>query len=173
MAALVLAGTGTRWADFQEAAERWLAEFGPDARATIDRAEKGGATDDPAYGKLIQAYYARHLCRIDPYPAWFEQAGEEIARNPVYAYLNGPTEFQFTGAFASLDNSAALRGVRVPTLITCGEYDEGPPWIARRIQKLVRRSKLHVFQELSHMSHIEDPMQVIGVTAAFLRSTRL
>jgi proline-specific peptidase len=173
VAGLVLAGTGVRWLDFQEAAERWLAEFGPEARATVERAEKSGNMEDPAYQQLIQAYYARHLCRLDPWPDWFAKAGEEIGRNPVYVHLNGPTEFQFTGAFASLDNTQALRGVRAPTLITCGEYDEGPPWIARRIQRLVRRSKLVVFPELSHMAHIEDPARVVTATGAFLKSAEL
>jgi proline-specific peptidase len=173
VAGLVLAGTAVRWSDFQLAADRWLVELGPDARPIIDRAEKGGSLDDPDYGKLVQAYYARHLCRLDPYPDWFVQAAEEINRNPVYAYLNGPTEFQFSGAFASLDNNAVLKTLRTPTLITCGEYDEGPPWVAERLKKAVRRSKLAVFPQLSHMAHIEDPALVIGTTGAFLNAAKL
>ena len=173
VAGLVLAGAAVKWADFQVAADRWLAELHPGARATIERAERTGALDDPEYGRLIQAYYARHLCRLDPYPDWFVKAGEAIARNPVYAHLNGPTEFQLTGTLASLDNSAALKGVRVPTLITCGEFDEAPPWVAEGIRKLVRRSRVHVYPGLSHMTHIEDPAREIGVTAAFLNAARL
>lgn len=173
VAGLVLAGTAPRWSDFQAAADQWLQGFGPDARAIVDRAEKGGALDDPAYGKLIQTYYARHLCRLDPYPDWFVRSAQDISRNPVYAYLNGPTEFQFSGAFASLDNSAILTRLRVPTLITCGEYDEAPPWVGQRLKKLIRRSKLVVFPQLSHMTHIEDPAVVIGTTAAFLNTAKL
>lgn len=173
VAGLVLAGTGVRWRDFQEAAERWLRELGPAAVATVRRAEASGNTADPTYGELLGRYYARHLCRLDPWPDWFVRIGEELGRNPVYAHLNGPSEFQFTGAFAALDNTAALKGVRAPTLITCGEYDEGPPWVARRIQRLVRGARMRVFSGLSHMSHIEDPARVVGETAAFLRSARL
>lgn len=173
VAGLVLAGTAARWADFQAAASAWLAELGPDARATVERIERSGAPDDPDYAELIRTYYTRHLCRLDPYPDWFVKTGETIARNPVYLHLNGPTEFQFTGTFAALDNSAALKGLRVPTLITCGEYDEAPPWVAARLKALVRKSRLQVFPELSHMAHIEDPARVIGATAAFLDAARL
>lgn len=169
VAGLVLAGTAVRVADFEEAARRWLADFGPDAQAIVARA----APDDPAYGKLLANYYARHLCRLDPYPDWFVRLGEEIGRNPVYAYLNGPSEFQFTGALAGLDSSRALKSICCPTLITCGEYDEAPPWVAQKIRKLVRRSKVAVFPQLSHMAHVDDPALVIGTTGAFLNAAKL
>ena len=173
VAGLVLAGTAARWSDFQEAAERWLAELGPDAVATVRRVEQGGTADDPAYEDLLGRYYTRHLCRLDPWPDWFTRIGEEVGRNPVYAHLNGPSEFQFTGTLANFDNTAALKGVRVPTLITCGEYDEAPPWVAQKIRKLVRRSKVAVFPQLSHLAHVEDPALVIGTTGAFLNAARL
>ena len=173
VAALVLAGAAVRVADFQEAAAQWLAAIGPDARATVERAERTGALDDPAYGQVLQDYYARHLCRLDPYPDWFVRVAAEISRNPVYGYLNGPTEFQLGGALAGLDNSAALKAVRVPTLITCGEYDEAPPWVAQRIRQHVRKARLTVFPALSHMTHIEDPALVIGTTSAFLGDVKV
>ncbi len=169
--ALVLAGTGVRWRDFQEAAQIWLRQLGPGAVATVARAEHGGSTDDPAYGALMERYYSLHLCRLNPPPAWFNAEGETLGRNPVYAYLNGPSEFQFTGAFAGLDNTQALKGVRAPTLITCGEFDEGPPLVARRIAALVLGAQVKVFDGLSHMSHIEDPRRVTDATAAFLSRT--
>lgn len=166
VAALVLAGTATRWREFGEAADRWLATLGPAAAATA----RTGKTGEPAYDRLLGDYYARFVCRLDPWPAFLAEAGEALGRNPVYAYLNGPSEFQFTGAFADLDMRAALRGVRVPTLITCGEYDEAPPFIGARIRALVAGSTLLPFAGLSHMAHIEDPARVVGATAAFLRA---
>ena len=69
--------------------------------------------------------------------------------------------------------SAPGSGLSAPTLITCGEYDEAPPWVGKRIRSLVRGSKLRAFPELSHMAHIENPAQAVGATAAFLRAARL
>jgi proline-specific peptidase len=171
VAALVIAGSAPRWADFTEAGALWLKEMGPAAEALVAKADAGQlAADDPAYGAFMQAYYSRHLCRLDPWPDFLNQAGEALAHNPLYAYLNGPSEFQFTGAFAGLDVSAQLRSLRIPILVTCGEYDEGPPAVAAKIVALAPRAKLHAFSGLSHMSHIEDPARVTGVTGAFLRS---
>lgn len=168
VAALVLAGSAARWRDFQEAEDRWLRELGPEAMATVRRAQGTGRTGDPAYGALLERYYALHLCRLDPWPAWFVADGEAIDRNPVYRHLNGPSEFQMTGALSTLDGRAALGRLRTPTLVTCGEFDEGPPWVARRIVDATAGARLQVFDGLSHMSHIEDPARVVAATGAFL-----
>lgn len=173
VAGLVLAGTAVRRADFREAADRWLAALGPDTRSAIERAERTGALDDPIYGRVLRAYYARHFCRLDPYPDWLVRVVGEISRNPVYNYLNGPTEFQLGGALADFDNGANLKGLRMPTLITCGEYDEAPLWVAERIRQQVRKARLVAFPALSHMAHIEDPALVIGTVNAFFGTAKL
>ena len=170
VAGLVLAGTARRWRDFQITAERWLAQLGPRAVATVRRAEASGNTDDPAYQALIGRYYQLHLCRLDPWPKLLTDAAEALGRNKLYPYLNGPTEFQFTGAFAGLDMTPALQTVHVPTLVTCGEFDEGPPAVARDIAVHVAHARVLPFAGLSHMSHIEDPARVIGATRRFLAS---
>jgi proline-specific peptidase len=168
VAGLVLAGSAARWHDFAIAAERWLGELGPQAVATVRKAERSGKTEDPAYQALLERYYALHLCRLAHWPNFLDETGAAIGRNPVYQYLNGPSEFQFTGALARYDGSPAARSIRVPTLITCGEYDEAPPPIARSLAALIPGSRVEAFAGLSHMSHIEDPARVMGVTRRFL-----
>lgn len=165
VAGLVLAGTARRWRDFSDAAARWLKDLGPAAVRTA----RTGKPGEPAYDALTATYYAKHLCRLDPPPAWFEAEGATIAKNPVYAYLNGPTEFDFRGALAGLDLTPRLKRLRMPTLVTCGEYDEAPPWVAQRLAALVPGARVEVFAGCSHMAHIEDPPRVVATTAAFVR----
>lgn len=168
VAGLVLAGTSADWQGFADAAQHWLTELGPEATATVRRAERTGNINDPAYQALLGRYYALHLCRLTHWPKFLEDAGEAIGHNPVYQYLNGPSEFQFTGALARYDGSAAARSIRVPTLITCGEFDEAPPSVGRKLAALIPDSRLEAFARLSHMSHVEDPVRVIGATRRFL-----
>jgi proline-specific peptidase len=168
VAGLVLAGTSPDWQGFTDAARHWLAELGPQAVATVARAERSGRTDDPAYQALLGHYYALHLCRLEHWPKFLEEAGETIGRNHVYQYLNGPSEFQFTGALARYDGSGAARSIAAPTLITCGQYDEAPPFVARRLAGLIRGARVEAFAGLSHMAHIEDPARVVGATRRFL-----
>jgi proline-specific peptidase len=168
VAGLVLAGTSADWRGFTDAAQHWLAELGPQAIATVRRAEHTGKTGDPAYQALLGRYYALHLCRLRQWPKFLEDAGEAIGHNPVYQYLNGPSEFQFTGALSRYDGRDAARSIKVPTLITCGEFDEAPPFVARRLAGLIRGAQVEAFAGLSHMSHIEDPARVVGATRRFL-----
>ena len=164
VAGMVLAGTAPRWRDFSEASHRWLRQLGPAAVRTARTAKPG----DAAYDTLTATYYAQHLCRLDPPPAWFIAEGETLSKNPVYLRLNGPSEFEFTGTLASLDLTPQLRRLRLPVLVTCGEYDEAPPWVAHRLAGFIRGARVEVFSGLSHMAHIEDPSRVIGATSAFV-----
>jgi hypothetical protein len=51
--------------------------------ATLRHHEEAGTTDDPAYEEACLVFYARHLCRLDPWPA---------ERIPVRAALRSPPD---------------------------------------------------------------------------------
>ena len=108
ISAVVLAGSAPTWADFAAASRLWLAELGPAAVATAARGPHA-----PRYDALTDRYYARHLCRLAAPPPWLAAEGAMVSRNPVYVHRNGPTEFDFSGALASLDGRVALRSLRV------------------------------------------------------------
>jgi proline-specific peptidase len=168
MAAIVLAGGAPSVQDCMVAARHLIDAFGPAAAATVRQAEETGVSS-PAYEALLKAYYARHVCRLSPLPAWLVEHSKVVARNPVHRYMNGPSAFQLSGVLATLNITPALRALEVPTLVTCGEYDMATPELGAMTAKLVAGSKLHVFPELSHGAHIENPAEVVAVSSAFLR----
>jgi proline-specific peptidase len=165
---MVLAGGAAQVSDYSVAAKHWLAEFGPKAVALVHRVEHSGKTDDPDYVAFLDAYYHRHLCRLDPWPDWLVPLLEAIGQNPVYVHMNGPSEFDFTGTLAGLDLRKSLRKLAMPTLVTCGEYDEAPGWVAHKMASFMPHARVQVFKGLSHMSHIDDPAQVVGSTRRFI-----
>lgn len=158
VAALVLAGTLARTADYGLAADRWLAEMGPDAVATAKRAA-AGKTDDPAYGPMLQRYNEAHLLRLRPWPAWFVNEGATLAANPVFR----------SHAFDGLDLTPQLPKLTMPSLVTCGEYDVAAPWLAQGLAKGLGDAPMLIFDGLSHMAHIEDPARVVRATGRWLR----
>ncbi len=168
--ALVLAGSATSTQDFTEAASRWMKEFGTSAVATVARHAADPERSDPAYDALMRAYYKRHMLRIDPWPTFFNEGNEALASNLVYIHLNGPSEIDFTGTLKDLDTSRILANIPVPTLVTCGEFDEVPGWVGTKIVEQMPNARLSVFKNASHMAHIERPGEVIGTTARFLRT---
>ncbi len=84
--------------------------------------------------------------------------------------MNGPSEFAFTGSLKDYDMTADLPKIRTPTLITCGQFDDGSPACAANLQKGIADSKVVVYDGLSHMSHVEDPARVVRTVRAYLRS---
>jgi len=82
--------------------------------------------------------------------------------------MNGPTEFMIIGGLRYWDVSDRLHEIRVPSLVTCGKYDEVSPKEARNIHKGIRGSKLAVFQNSSHLALWEERDRYIEVLRNFL-----
>jgi proline-specific peptidase len=172
VASLVLASTAPAMPDLADATNRWIAAMGPEAVATLQQAEASGTIDDPAYERLVERYRKQHVCRLDPWPVWFESEEKKARSNPVRANLRGPDDLQFEGTLKNLDLKPTLAGIRAPTLVTCGEFDSASPWIGEQLAAAIPGGRFVTFPGLSHMTHIESPRRVIGLTAAFLSTQR-
>jgi len=76
--------------------------------------------------------------------------------NRVYLVMNGPTEFDVIGRLASWDRTPDLGRIDVPTLVTCGRYDEITPACAETIHEGIADSRVVVFEESAHVAHLEE-----------------
>lgn len=75
--------------------------------------ERDGTTDSPEYQSAMIAYYQRFLARRQPWSADIDSTLAQL--NPaVYGYMNGPSEFTFTGTLRDYDCTKGLREIRVP-----------------------------------------------------------
>lgn len=168
--AVILAGAVAKVSDYSEAAHRWLKELGPKAVATVARAEKTGRTDDPAYQDVLDRYYHAHVLRLKVWPQWVNDLFGAIDDNPVYKAMNGPSEFSVTGSLATVDLRPRLKRLTMPVLVTCGEFDEAPPWVGKRLVAALPKARLKAFPGLGHCPHIEDPKTAMAATGGFLQT---
>lgn len=153
---------------------RWIAdlaayrrELPAEIRATLDAHEAAGTTYTPAYGEACFAFYARHLCRQQPLPAPL-LASMQSAGAPVYLQMWGPSEFYVTGSLATYDRTDRLAELAVPTLFTCGRYDEATPAATAWYASLVPGAELAVFERSAHVPHLEEPQRYREVVGDFL-----
>lgn len=149
---------------------RLIAELPRSVRATIERSESSGATSSPEYQAAANEFYKRHLCRLDPWPAELRETIERMAAGPVYAYMNGPSEFDITGTIRSVDLSGKLGGIAVPTLVLGGRYDEVTPVVAEQIRSGIPGARGVTFEHSSHVAFWEERERFMNVLAGFLRS---
>jgi L-proline amide hydrolase len=152
-------------------ANRLRADLPQDVQERLTRHEEAGTTDDPEYEDAVRVYYDRHLCRV-PWPDCVQRSFEQIAADPtVYHTMNGPSEFHCIGSLKDWDITDRLREITTPTLLVSGRHDEATPLIVEQIAERIPGAHWVVFEESSHMPHVEEPERFLEVVEEFLATT--
>ncbi|MEM4104672.1 MAG: proline iminopeptidase-family hydrolase [Thermoplasmatales archaeon] len=150
--------------------ERLIDNLPPWASEAI---RKFGSTQDysnPEYKKAVEEFYRRHLIRVDPLPEEVRISLDYSEKRNVYRIMNGPNEFTITGTIKDWDITDKIHNIKIPTLITVGEYDEVTPKVAEEIHKRIEGSKLVVFPGCSHLTMWENRKDYIATLSDFILS---
>lgn len=130
--------------------------------------ESNGTTDSEEYQEATMEFYRRYLCRLSPWPEPLERAsaGEGTA---VYTTMWGPAEFYMTGNLLDYDCTAHLGEIGIPTLFTCGQYDEATPEATHWYHSLLPGSEFAVFEQSAHHPHLEETERYLQTIREFLK----
>jgi L-proline amide hydrolase len=169
LVSLVVADSPASVADFAAGANELLEQLPPDVVATIREGERSGETSTPEFQAAVIEFYKRHLCRLDPWPDEVTRTFEALEADPtVYNTMNGPTEFTVIGTFKDFDVTGRLGEIEVPVLLVSGEHDEVRPHVVASVHERLRDSEWVLFEESSHMPHLEEHERFLDVVEAFL-----
>lgn len=168
MESLTLASTASSMPLWIAEANRLRAELPEDVQNTLLRHEDAGTTDDPDYQTAMMEFYKRHVIRIVPMPPQVARAFDTMGQQ-VYFTMNGPSEFHVIGVIKDWDRTNRLHEIKVPTLITSGFYDESTPFINETMHHEIAGSEWVIFEQSSHMAHIEEMERYMDVMRDFLR----
>jgi L-proline amide hydrolase len=166
LVSLILASTLSSMPLWVSEANRLRRELPPDVQATLERHEAAGTTDDPEYQQTMLAFYERHVIRVVPMPANVKRSLDQAGQ--VYFTMNGPSEFHVTGVLKDWDVTDRLSEIHVPTLITSGRYDESTPVINEVLHNGISNSEWVIFENSSHMAHVEEPELFMPTVRAFM-----
>nr|UTI67652.1 AptL [Actinoallomurus sp. ID145808] len=140
-----------------------------DVQATLARHEKAGTTGSAEYTKASMVFYGRHVCRVDPIPRDVTATLMEIYNDPtVYTAMNGPNEFHIIGTLKDWTIVDRLPLIKAPALLITGRYDEVTPAACAPFFELIPDVRREVFEESSHMPHIEEPEKFDETMRKFL-----
>lgn len=172
LAGLVLSDPCLSMPRFAAATKALRATLPAQVRTVLDRHEAAGSTDSEEYEQAVMEFYGRFVCRLNPWPdvlmRTFGQANQSI-----YERMQGPNEFIITGIHKDYDITDRLGSVAVPTLFICGRYGETRPEETEFYRSLVPGAELVIFEESSHLPHLEEPERYLQVLRDFLgRSDR-
>ncbi len=166
---LVIANSPPSMRLWVEEANRLREDLPAEVQATLLKHEAAGTLDDPDYKRASRVFYDRHVCRVTPWP-------EDVARTfaimdedaTVYEAMNGPTEFHVIGTLKDWSIIDRLHRIAVPTLLISGRHDEATPKVVQPFADNIPDVRWTIFEESSHMPHVEERAACMTAVAAFL-----
>ena len=167
VAGLILAGpcmSASRWLKDGQTNVATLPER---LQRAVQQAEATKQFASAEYQEAMDVYYHRYLCRADPWPDCLKTAIQNV-NTTIYTYMWGPSEFTATGTLKGYERAEHLKEIKVPTLFTCGEFDEALPSTTRYYASLVPGAKVAVFKGAGHCHLFEQPAEYVSVLRAFL-----
>jgi L-proline amide hydrolase len=84
--------------------------------------------------------------------------------------MNGPNEFHVIGTLKDWTVIDRLHLIEVPTLLVSGRHDEATPATVQPFADRIPDVRWEIFEDSSHMPHIEEEERYLQVVGAFLDS---
>jgi L-proline amide hydrolase len=167
--ALVIANSPASMALWSSEAQRLRTALPQKVQDALKRNEEAGSIDSVEYHDASRVFYDRHVCRLQPWP-------EEVARTfaamdvdpTVYHAMNGPTEFHVIGSMKDWSIIDRLDRIQVPTLLISGRHDEATPATVQPYADLIPDVRWTIFENSSHMPHVEEREACMQTVSDFL-----
>ncbi|MDQ6611654.1 MAG: proline iminopeptidase-family hydrolase [Gemmatimonadota bacterium] len=166
---LIIADSPASMQLWLEAAAVLRAELPRDVQDTLTRHEADGTTESAEYIDAMNVFYARHVCRVVPHPPELARTFQAMADDPtVYHTMNGPSEFHVIGTLKTWSVVDRVHDINVPTLLISGRWDEAAPSTVQPFADNIPDVEWHVFENSSHVPHIEERDAYMEVVNRFL-----
>ncbi|MBH8560877.1 hypothetical protein I8748_01560 [Nostoc sp. CENA67] len=111
----------------------------------------------PNINKQWRFFNHTFLCRLDPWPSCLTRAYSKVG-----------TEFRGAGKIIDWNIEDRLSEISVPTLLLSGRYDEVTPACIETVHQGISGSKWVLFENSSHMPHLEETEGFLKVLDEFL-----
>ena len=155
---------------------RWIADAAGLRRAlpqpvqeVLRTHEESGFYGCPEYQGAVAEFYRRHLCRLRPWPECVERTFAGLGGD-AYGEMWGPSEFgPVTGSLRDWELLDQVPRIAVPTLVTCGRFDEATPEHMAALAEALPDAELAIFESSSHMAFLEERDSYLGRLRSFLR----
>jgi L-proline amide hydrolase len=166
--ALVIADSPASMALWLQEANRLREALPPQVQATLLEHERDGTTASPEYQKAMRVFYDRHVCRV-PWPPEVQRTFTALEEDPtVYMTMNGPSEFHVVGTLKTWSIIDRLERILAPTLLISGRHDEATPATVQPYADRIGNVRWVVFEQSSHMPHVEETERCLKVVGEFL-----
>lgn len=133
----------------------------------LDRNERAGTFYTEEFMRATEELYAKHVYRKRPHHPDYLEAARGMGIG-VYNAMWGPTEFVMSGVLRDYDRTDQLKELTVPTLLTCGRWDEARPETVEFFASKIPGAQVKIFENSAHMPHLEEADLYIQAVRDFL-----
>jgi len=134
----------------------------------LDKHAARGEYDAPAYNEALMGFFTTHICRLDPWPDELMRSFTSYCRSPAPEYMLGPDYFSPDGNLVDWDRESDLFQIESATLVMCGRHDSIVPSCSETLARGIPNADLRVFENASHMAHLEASDAYIRTLRSFL-----
>ena len=117
---------------------------------------------------VVDAYYRKHICRMEPFPDGFERAMAHV-NGEIYELMQGPSEFMPGGRLANWDVTDELKNIHIPTLMIGATYDSMDPKAIEKMANLVQNGRYLHCPDGSHLAMWDDPEPFFNGVLKFIK----
>lgn len=167
--ALIIANSPASMHTWAAEAKRLRQALPTEVQQALELHEARGDFDHPDYQAASEVFYRQHVCRLAVWPPEVRRTFDLLAADPtVYHTMNGPTEFHIVGTLKDWTVEDRLARINVPTLVISGRFDEATPLAVEPFAKRIAGAEWVIFEDSSHMPHVEERAHCMDVVGAFL-----
>jgi len=145
-----------------------IAKMPSEVIKAIEEGEENGDYGDE-YQEATMEYYQKHLCNLEPWPDYLQEAFEKLNME-VYFAMWGPSEFTISGKLKNFDLYPELPKITVPVLLICGDRDEAGVKTVKDFQMAFPQAQMAVIPNASHLHQIEQPQIYQVIVNEFLKN---
>ncbi|KAF8433678.1 proline-specific peptidase [Boletus edulis BED1] len=166
---LVLASAAPSMALWVQSTRQLLQKLPENLRETIEKHEREGSTDDPEYQAGMNVFYAKHVCKITPWPEELGSSFAAMQADPiVYSTMLGPSEFTIVGTLKDWSCLDQIHTIDCPTLLTNGADDEAQDVAVQPFFAKIPKVRWVTFANSSHMAFFEERDRYFEIVGKFL-----
>ena len=123
--------------------------------------------DSEEYEAIVNTYWYSYMAKTQPLPDCVAASFDDVNTN-IYRGLFGKDEFSIGGTIKDFDITSRIHKIKIPVLLTTGEYDNVRPQVVDVIQQELKYVEREVFANSAHLSMIDVPDKMNQVVQDFL-----
>ncbi|GAM91053.1 hypothetical protein ANO11243_091000 [Dothideomycetidae sp. 11243] len=128
------------------------------AQEALTRGDETGDSQSAEYRKALLAYHKNTMCRLDPWPAGWDELFDECYKNPVFQVIAGPGPTTLgLGSFRDWNVVPRLHRITATTLVINGEFDTAWERAVSPFFDLIPRVRWITYANASHGVMMETP----------------